>query len=82
MQFECARILHEKLIVLVLMYGNGSETLLWQEKKRFRIRAVQMENLTGSLGIRRMDRVPNAEIRELCKIMKGVDQRIDEGVLW
>ena len=74
--------MHEKLIVLVLMYGNGSETLLWQEKKRFRIRAVQMENLTGSLGIRRMDRVPNAEIRELCKIMKGVDQRIDEGVLW
>ena len=27
---------------------------------------VQMENLRGLLGIRKMDRVPNAWIRELC----------------
>ena len=37
----------------VLMYG--SETMLWKEKERSRIRAVHMKNLRGLLGIRRMD---------------------------
>ena len=40
-----------------------------------------MDNLRGLLGIRRMDRVPNARIRELCGVKKGLDERIDEGVL-
>ena len=35
----------------------------------------------GLLGIRRMDKVPNAQIRELCGVKKGVDESIDEGVL-
>ena len=43
---------HETLFVLVLMYG--SETILWKEEIA-RIRAVQMDNLKGMLGIRRMD---------------------------
>ena len=38
--------------------------------------------LKGLLFIRRMDRVPNARIRELCEVKKGQDERIDEGVLW
>ena len=29
--------------------------MLWKKKERFRIRAVQMDNLRGMLGIRRMD---------------------------
>ena len=33
------------------------------------------------LGNRRMDRVQNARIRELCRVTKGLDRRIDEGVL-
>ena len=41
-----------------------------------------MDNLRGLLGIRRMDRVPNAQIRELCGVKKDLDKRIDEGVLW
>ena len=41
-----------------------------------------MDNLRGLLGIRRMDIVPNAWIRELCRVMKGVDKRIDESVLY
>ena len=28
-----------------------------------------------------MDRVQNARIRELCRVRKGLDERIDEGVL-
>ena len=37
-----------------------------------------MDNLRHLLGIRRMNRVPNAQIRELCRVTKG----IDEGILW
>ena len=37
-QLECARILHESLLIPVLTYG--SETMTWWEKERFRIRAV------------------------------------------
>ena len=59
MQLECARVLHETLLVPVLMYG--SETVM----ERSRVRALQMDKLKGLLGIRRMDRVPNARIREL-----------------
>ena len=40
-----------------------------------------MDNFRGLLVIRRMDRVPNAQIRELCGATKGVGKRIDEGVL-
>ena len=40
-----------------------------------------MDNLRGLLGIRRIDRVPNARIRELCGVNKGLDERIDECVL-
>ena len=55
---ECARVLHESLLVPVLT--NGSETIIWREKERFRIRAVQIDNLRGLLDIRRMDKVLNA----------------------
>ena len=39
-----------------------------------------MDNLRGLLGIRRMDKVPNTWIRQLCGVMKDVDKKID-GVL-
>ena len=78
LQFECSRVLHETLIVPV-MYG--SETMLWKEKKRSRIKGVHMDNLRGLIGIMRMDRVPNPRIRELCGVTKRVDERNDEGVL-
>ena len=44
----------------VLMYD--SETIIWKEKERSRIKAIQMDNLNGLLGIRRMDKVPNARL--------------------
>ena len=58
-----------------------SDTMLLKEKESFIITAVQMDNIRGLLGIMRMDRVPNARIRELCGKMKGVDEMIDEDVL-
>ena len=42
------------LLLIILLYG--SETMVWREKERSRIRAVQMGNLRGLLGIRRMDK--------------------------
>ena len=80
LQFECARVLHETLLVPVFMYG--SETMLWKEYERSRVRAVQMDNLRGLLGIRRMDRVPKARIGELCRVKKGLDERIDGVLQW
>ena len=40
-----------------------------------------MDNLRGLLSIRRMNRVANARIKELCGVKKGLDERIDESVL-
>ena len=58
-----------------------AETMLWREKDGSKIRAVQMDNLRGLLGIKRMDRVLNVWIRELFGVKKGLDERIDEGML-
>ena len=80
LQLECARVLFETFLEPVLLYD--SETMLWKEKENSRVRVVQMDNLRGLVGIRQMDRVPNAWIRELCGVKKGIDERIDEGVLW
>ena len=49
MKRECARILHDILLVPVVIYG--SETVIWEEE-RSRIKVVQMENFRGLLGIR------------------------------
>ena len=46
-------VFHETLFLLVLMYG--SETMLWKEKERSRIRAVQMNNPGGLLGTKWMN---------------------------
>ena len=54
----------------VPMYG--SETMLWKEMERSRVRAVQLDNLRGLLGIRRMDRILNARKKELCGVRKGL----------
>ena len=40
-----------------------------------------MDNLRGLLGIRRIDRVPNARIRKLCGVTKEIDEMIDVGFL-
>ena len=60
----------------------GSETIIWKENERSRIRAVQMDDLRGLLGIRRIDKAPNILIRHLCRVMKGVDEKIDGVLQW
>ena len=49
-----------------------------EKKKRSKISAIQMDNFRGFLGIVRMDRVLNAQIRGLCGVRKGLDKRIDD----
>ena len=71
--------MQETLVVPVLMYG--SKAMLWKEKKKSRIRDAQINIIKGLVGIRRVNRVPNAWIREFYGVTKGVDDRIDEGVL-
>ena len=46
-----------------------------------RIRSIEMDNLRGLLGIRKIGRVLNARTRELSGMTKVVYKRIDEGVL-
>ena len=48
LRLEYARVFYESLLVPVLIYG--SETMIWKEKARSRIRAVQMDNLRGLLS--------------------------------
>ena len=79
LQLVCARVLHESLIMPLLTYGSA--TMIWMEKERSRIRAVQIDDLRVLLGIRRMDEVPNARVRHLCVVTKDVDENIDESVL-
>ena len=43
LQFDCARVLLETLLVPLLMYGG--KTMIWKEKEGSKIRAVQMDKL-------------------------------------
>ena len=75
LQFECAKDLHESLLVPFLTYG-----MIWREKKRSRFRAVQMDNFRGLLGIKKMSKVPNARISQFCGVTKSEDKKTGEGV--
>ena len=55
LQVECARMLHEALLVPLLLYS--SERIIWREKERSRNRFEQMDRLRGLLGIMRLDTV-------------------------
>ena len=48
--------------------------MLWKEKEKSRIKAIQMDNFRGLL-------VPNAWIKELCIVTRRVDKKID-GLFW
>ena len=45
----------------ILLYG--SDLIVWREKEKSRIRALQMDNLRGLLGNRRIDSVKYREKR-------------------
>ena len=45
------------------------------------LRRVVIQESSRFRAQRRMDKVPNARIKELCEVKKRVDEKIDEGVL-
>ena len=69
--------MHESLLVPVVTYGR--RPMIWTEKEGSRIRAVHMDNLRGLLGIRRLDKVPNARIRQLCGVTKRLMMVFSDG---
>ena len=77
LQLQCTGVLHESLLGLVLMYGN--ETMIWNEKKRSRIKVEHMNNFIGLLGVRRMGKVPNVRIIKLCGVTKGFMKVFSDG---
>src|SRR5678816_433561 len=64
LSLECARVSHEGMMLPVLLYS--SETMVWNKKYRSKVQCVQMDNLRGVLGVRRIDKIRNELIRELC----------------
>ena len=51
--------------------------MILRERERSRIRVEEMDNLRGLLCISRMNKIPNARIRDLCGVAKGVNEMID-----
>ena len=66
---ESARVLHEDVLLPVLMYS--SETIVWNKMYRSKVQCVQMDNLKGVLGVRRIDKMRNERIRECVVGRKG-----------
>ena len=66
--------MHEGIIEPSLLYGCEVWTLEVRERKR--MEAVEMNCLRNICGLRRIDRVPNVEIRR-CGKNASVSQRID-----
>ena len=76
LQLKC--VLHKVIPVPVLLYGN--ETVIWRDKKWFRTRAVQMNSFRSLLCIKRMDREPNVQIKELFGGTNVVDEKTNESI--
>src|SRR5678816_3773424 len=79
LSLECAMVLHEGMLLPVLMYSG--ETMVWNKRYRSKVQCVEMDNLMGVLGVRRIDIMRNERIRELCGVKKGVYERINESML-
>src|SRR5678815_5068657 len=67
------------MLLPVLLYS--SETMVCNKKYRSKVQCVQMDNLRSMLGVRRIDKMRNELIRELCGVKKWVNERINESVL-
>ena len=51
--------------------------MVWREKERSKISyVVQMDNLKGLFGMKRIDRMPNAQVREMCGVTKEADESV------
>src|SRR5678815_4314459 len=67
------------MLLPVSLYS--SETMVWNKKYRSKVQCVEMDNLRGVLGVRRIDKMRNERIREMCGVKKWVNERINESML-
>merc|ERR1712002_1070031 len=70
---------YEGIIEPSLLYG--CETLVLNVHDRRRMEAVKMNCPWNICGLRRIDRVPNVEIRRMCGKHVSVSERMDQVVL-
>lgn len=47
---ECARLLHETMLISTLVYGG--ETMIWKAVLKSKIKAVQIDNLRAVIGMK------------------------------
>src|SRR5678815_335511 len=59
----------------------SSESMVWNKRYRSKVQCVQMDNLRSVLGVRRIDKMRNERIGELCGAKKRVNERINESTL-
>ena len=71
--------MYEGIVEPSLLYG--CETWVLNVRDRRRMEAVEMNCLRNICRLRRIDRVPNVEIRRMCGRDVSVSQRMDQGVL-
>src|SRR5678816_3860301 len=55
--------------------------MVWNKRYRSKVQCVQMDNHRGMLGVKRINKIRNERIRELCGVKKGVNERINESTL-
>ncbi|MEL7520935.1 MAG: reverse transcriptase family protein, partial [Cyanobacteria bacterium J06553_1] len=79
MSMEAKVGMYEGIIEPTLMYG--CEAWVMNVHERRKVEAVEMSCLRSICGVRRIDRIPNVEIRRRCGKSVGVGERMDQGVL-
>ncbi|MEL7302024.1 MAG: reverse transcriptase family protein, partial [Pseudomonadota bacterium] len=79
MSMEAKVGMYEGIIEPTLLYGCEAWVLNVHERRK--VEAVEMSCLRSICGVRRIDRIPNVEIRRRCGKSVGVGERMDQGVL-
>merc|ERR1712002_866144 len=71
--------MYEGIIEPSLLYGCETRVLNVQDRRR--MEAVEMNCLRNICRLRRIDRVPNVEIKRMCGKNVSVSERMDQGIL-
>ena len=76
---DVKRVLYEKVVVPTVTYGSE----LWGMKvsERRRLNVFEMKCLRSMVGVTRMDRLRNEEVRERTGVRKELAARVDMNVL-
>ena len=76
---EVIRELYERVVIPTMVYGSEMWSLSAGERRKMEV--FEMMCLRNICGIRRMDRVRNAIMRERCRYELSILERIEGNVL-